>query len=435
MRRHTTNQAADGKEVPPASARHYWINAESVRIGSTAMLCLVIGLFAIGAWVSNGFTDRHLTGVGSDFSVFWSASHIALTDSPLHAYDLDRMMAVIHQYGTLASDSDRLLPWLYPPTFLLVVLPLALLSFWPSYLLAMLATGAFYVKATLRLLGDRVAPQHQAWITVVGSPAVFVTVLMGQNSMLTAGLAATAVAWLDKRPVLAGVAIGLLAIKPQLAVLFPVVLIVARAWKTLASAAVTAITFGGVSIAVCGWKTVPAFIASVRWAQANMIDDGGAAWYVMPTFLAAARAVGIGVTGAHWVQMLAAVLAVVAVVYVWWRTQDTGLRIAMLATATMLMSPYLRVYELTWLLIAVAGVVSHGSRFGLSGTERIILVLAWLLPLYEFVNPLLQLPQIGPLVFAAIAVIVVRRTAVRHGADHAGTHPAADGLHASRISG
>lgn len=398
--------------------QRHWINADTVRMGSTAMLLLILALFSIGAWVSDGFTDRRITGVGSDFSVFWGASYIALHDGTLQAYDLNRMMAVIHQFGTLASGSDRLLPWLYPPTFLLVVLPLALLPFWPSYLVFMLATGLFYVKATLGLLGNRVMPHHRAWVTVVGSPAVFVTVLMGQNSMLTAGLAAMAVTWQDKRPVLAGVAIGLLAIKPQLAMLFPIVLLASRAWRTLASAAATVLGFAGVSIAVCGWKTVPAFLESVRWAQENMIDDGGASWYVMPTVLAAARAAGLGVSVAHAIQMTAAIIAVGALVYVWRRISDNGLRIAMLATATMLTSPYLRAYELTWLLVAVAGVVSHGTRFGLSGRERFVLVLAWLLPLFEFVNPLCKLPQIGPLVFVAMAVLVVRRATMyaEHGA-------------------
>ncbi|ANH74484.1 hypothetical protein ACS15_0718 [Ralstonia insidiosa] len=430
MNEHTL-RTGNHANPPEAAATRYWVNAHTVRIGSTIMLFLILVIFAAGAWVSDGFTDKRITGVGSDFSVFWSASYIALHDSALQAYNLDRMMVVIHQFGTLASGSDRLLPWLYPPTFLLVVLPLALLPFWASYLLFMLATGVFYVKATLGLLGDRVLPRHRAWVTVVGSPAVFVSVLMGQNSMLTAGLAATAVTCLDKRPVLAGVAVGLLAIKPQLAILFPVVLLVARAWKTLASAAVTALAFAGISIAVCGWKTVPAFVESVRWAQANMIDDGGTAWYVMPTFLAAARAAGVGVSAAHAVQMSAAVLAVCALIYVWRRTTDSGLRIAMLATATMLTSPYLRVYELTWLLIAVAGLVSHGTRFGLSSGERLVLVLAWLLPLYEFANPLVKLPQIGPLVFVAVAVIVVRR-AVQFGKCSApATNARPANLHAS----
>ncbi|QUP54789.1 DUF2029 domain-containing protein [Ralstonia syzygii] len=411
MSRQTPDQAAEHASTPQPRAERHWINAGTVRKGSTVMLCISILIFALGAWVTDGFTDTRITGPASDFSVFWGASHIALHGNPLHAYDINGIMVVINQYGTLEAGSGRILPWLYPPTFLLLVLPLALLPFWPSYLLFMLSTGAFYIKATLGLLGNQVGPRHRAWAAVLGSPAVFVTVLMGQNAMLTAGLAATAMAWLDKRPVLAGVAIGLLAIKPQLAILFPVALIVARAWKTLASAALTGALFAGISVAVCGWQTVPAFLDNARWAETYLVEHGGTAWYVMPTFLAAARAAGIGVAGAYAAQVTVALLAVGALIYVWLRTTDTGLRIAMLATATLLISPYVRTYELTWLVIAIAGCVSHGIRAGLSGTERALLVVAWLLPVFEFTNPLFRLPQIGPFVLVAVVLMILRRVA------------------------
>jgi len=391
-------------------ADRHWINANTVRKGSKVMLAVFLLVFALGAWVTNGFTDTRITGPGSDFSVFWGASHIALHEHPLHAYDIDKIMVVINQFGTLEAGSERILPWLYPPTFLLVVLPLSLLPLWPSYLLFMLATGGLYVKATTRLLGDKVDAHQHAWMSVVSSPAVFVTVLMGQNSMLTAGLAATAVAWLDKRPVLAGVAIGLLAIKPQLALLFPVVLLVTRAWKTMASAAVTAVLFGAVSIAVCGWDTVPAFFQSAHWAETNLVEHGGTAWYVMPTFLAAARAAGIGIKLAYAIQVSVAVLAMLATAAVWRRTSDTGLRVAALATATLLISPYVRAYELTWLVVAIAGYIRHGIRFGLSSTERGLLIAAWLLPVFEFTNPLFHLPQVGPFFLVAMMAMIVHRT-------------------------
>lgn len=99
----------------------------------------------------------------------------------------------------------------------------------------------------------------------------------------------------------------------------------------------------------------------------------------------------------------------IALLYVWLRTTDTGLRVAMLAMATMLTSPYLRVYELTWLGLAIAGYVGAGIHHGLSRSERIVLATAWLLALFEFINPLLHLPQIGPIVLLAVAFMIVRR--------------------------
>jgi hypothetical protein len=61
--------------------------------------------------------------------------------------------------------------------------------------------------------------------------------LAAVRAAATAGLAALALHLLGKRPVAAGVLIGLLAIKPQLAVVFPFVLIATRAWRTFAAAA------------------------------------------------------------------------------------------------------------------------------------------------------------------------------------------------------
>lgn len=407
MSTHSTPQHLAQATAP--QAEQPWLNVDRVISCSAIMLLLFITFFVLGAMVSEGFTSRSMTGPGSDFSVFWGASHITLTQGPIHAYDTARMMGVVGEYGTLESSSTLILPWLYPPTFLLVVIPLALLPFWPSYVLFMLGTGYFYVKSAAWLLGVRSVWRGGIWLPIVASPAVFVSVLMGQNSMLTAALAGTGVYLLDKRPVLAGVAIGLLAIKPQLAILFPLALLAARAWKTFASAALTAVVFSLISVAVCGWETIPAFVHNARWAQFHLLENGGIGWHVMPTVLASARLFGLSVEHAYALHLVVAAFAALAMLYVWLRTTDAGLRIAMLALATMLSSPYVRAYELTWLGMAIAGYVGYGIRHGLSRSERTVLALAWLLPLFEFINPLIHLPQIGPVVLLAVVAIVLRR--------------------------
>jgi hypothetical protein len=353
--------------------------------------------------------------------VFWGASHLALTQGPLHAYDVGQLTAVIARYGTLGKDSTVVLPWLYPPTFLLMVLPFSLLPLAWSYLLFLLATGAVYLKSVAALVaGDATSGnttgnfwRQGLWLPVVASPATIIAAVMGQNSLLTAGLAAWAVFWVDKRPVLAGVLIGVLAIKPQLAMLFPLALLAARAWKTFASAALTAVVFALASVAVCGWETVPAFLENAQWARTHYMEGGITAWYGMPTPLAAARLGGMSIAGAYVLQAVVALGGAAALAYVWHRSRDFGLRAGVLVIATMLATPYLRDYELTWLGIAIAGVVGDGIRHGLSRAERGLLVLAWLLPLFEHANPFLKLPQLGPLVLMAMLLVILRRVAGR----------------------
>jgi hypothetical protein len=232
--------------------------------------------------------------------------------------------------------------------------------------------------------------------------------------MLTAALAGGAVCLLGKRPVVAGVLVGLLAIKPQLALLVPVALIAGRHVRTLLSAAATAAMFAAASVAVCGWETIPAFLQSTAWARENLMEGTPHGWYGMPSVLAAAQLAGLGPAAAYTVQGLAALAAAASVAYVWSCTREASLRVAVLAAAALLATPYVRHYELTWLGMAVAGLVGDGLRHGLSGRERSLFVVAWLLPLFEHANPLVGMPQIGPVVSALLVIVAVRRVMARN---------------------
>jgi len=398
-------------------AAGHWIDLARVRAYSGALLTLFCALLLGWAWTSQGFTDATMARPGTDFSAFWGASHLALTQGPLQAYDVRQLTAVIAEHGTLGKGAELILPWLYPPTFLLMVLPLSLLPLTLSYLLFLAGTGLVYFRSISVLVGAKHPWRQGLWLPVLAAPATLITILAGQNALLTAGVAGAAVYHLSKRPVLAGVLVGLLAIKPQLAVLFPLALVISRAWKALASALLTTLAFAGVSVLVCGWRTVPAFLANAQWVRTSFIEGGANLWWGMPTPIAAARLAGVSVTGAYAVQVLTALAMAGAMAYVWRRTTAFELRAAALAIATLMVSPYLRDYELTWLGVAIAAVVGDGVRDGrgngLSSGERGLLVVAWLLPLYEHANPYLKLPQIGPLVLMAMMALVVRRAATR----------------------
>ncbi|MFS2107455.1 glycosyltransferase family 87 protein [Ralstonia sp. Ralssp135] len=412
-----TRSAAAAIRATGEDAAGHWIDLARVRAYSGALLVLFCVLLLGWAWTSNGFTDVTMARPGTDFSAFWGASYLALTQGPLQAYDVHQLTAVIAEHGTLGRGAELILPWLYPPTFLLMVLPLSLLPLTLSYLLFLAGTGLVYFKSIAKLTGAQHPWRQGLWLPVLAAPATLITILAGQNALLTAGVAGAAVYHLNKRPVLAGVLIGLLAIKPQLAVLFPLALVISRAWKALASALLTTVAFASVSVLVCGWRTVPAFLANAQWVRASFVEGGANLWWGMPTPIAAARLAGATVTGAYAVQVLTALAMAAAMAYVWRRTTASELRAAALAIATLMVSPYLRDYELTWLGLAIAGLVGDGVRDGsgngLSSGERAALVVAWLLPIYEHANPYLKLPQIGPLVLIAMMALVVRRVATR----------------------
>ncbi|CAG9165034.1 hypothetical protein LMG23992_00180 [Cupriavidus laharis] len=396
-------------------ARRAWLDLDRVRVYSGVVLTLFGLLMATWAWYSNGFTDGNVSRPGTDFSVFWSASYLALTEVPVHAYDVARHLEVVSAYGTLQHGSNIVLPWLYPPTFLLMVLPLALFPLALSYLLFMVGSCYVYLRAIGCLLGAGSVMRRGLWLPILGSPAVIISAILGQNSMLTAALAAGAACLLGRRPVASGVLIGLLAIKPQLALLMPVALIAGRHVGALLSAVATAAIFVAASLAVCGWETIPAFMQSVDWARQNLVEGPLHGWYGMPSVLAAAQLAGLDAAPAYAVQGTAALAAAASVAYVWSHTREVPLRAAVLAAGALLATPYVRHYELTWMGISMAGLVGDGIRHGLSGRERALLVVAWLLPLFEHANPLMGMPQIGPVVSALLMIVSVRRTMARIG--------------------
>ena len=402
---YTANREIRGRAI----RRVQWLTADRIIPYSCIMLMLFIALLIVWGIVTDGFTSTTTVRPGTDFSVFWTASHLVLQGHAESVYDISSFkQAEFAHFG--ASLQHQPLPWLYPPTMLLFIAPLALVPFLPAYFLFLAGSLLCYAFAVSRLSGLRAHLPHPraATLVVVAYSGVCLSALFGQNSVLTAGLAALALHLLGKRPVVAGVVIGLLAIKPQLAVVFPFVLIAARAWRTFAAAALSATLFAAAGIALTG----PGALHGLSQAMATVRDMHfmlASYWFASPTPFAALRLAGAPVATALAAQAAVALLAIAAAVDVWRRTPDMRLRGAVLAVATLLTTPYLWHYELTWLGIAIFCLIAHGLDEGWLPGDQGILVLAWLLPVFELFNRLTKLPQIGPLVLLAVLLVVVRR--------------------------
>ena len=115
-----------------------------------------------------------------------------------------------------------------------VCAPLALLPYLGALAAWLGLTFAAFAAALSGWLDRRIG-----WRTILAFPAVLMTAGHGQNAFLSAALLSTGAIWLAARPILAGVAFGLLAFKPHLGLMIPVALAAAGRWKTIASATVT----------------------------------------------------------------------------------------------------------------------------------------------------------------------------------------------------
>ncbi|MBB3259144.1 hypothetical protein F4827_004018 [Paraburkholderia bannensis] len=387
-----------------------WLTHERFVVYSVTICILYVAFLGMWARVTHGFLAAETAKPAGDFAVFWSASHVMLHGTAAQVYNFTSFSAVERALsGSFVKDS--FLPWLYPPTFLVLVTPLALLPFLLSYALFVGASLYAYVKGALALsrLARWSGNARLAVLLLATSPCVFVAALFGQNSLLTASLAAFAVRWVERYPVRAGICIGLLCIKPQMAMIFPFVLIATRAWRAFASAAATALTCAGLSIAVCGLHTVKLSFLAADLARSLILEHSAAFWLASPTSFAALRLGDVPLPLAYLLQGAVATLAIASACHVWHKTHDAGARAATLALATLIANPYVWHYELAWLGITLAWLLATGLRAGWLRGEQTVIVLAWLLPLFELFNRFTELPQIGPIVLLLVLLMILRR--------------------------
>jgi hypothetical protein len=336
---------------------------------------------------------------GSDFAEFWAASRLGLAG---HATDIYNGAILVQTERIVTPALRDGTPWFYPPTFYLVVLPLSLLPYKLAYWAFEIATLAFFLLVSRRVTRNRTA----LWC-LAASPGLWINLLYGQNGFLTAALAGSALLSLKRRPILAGVFIGLLAIKPHLALLFPVALIAIGAWRTFASAAITTVAFVLVSVRVMGSAALKQTFASLGYARALLED--GACREKMPTVFSFLRFLGTPLRAAYALHALVAMLAIAAVWKVWRSCDDWKLRGASLMTATLMVSPYMQVYDLTWLALPILWLSLAGLHSGWIRGERPTLIAAWLLPLPMAWVATTTHFQTGPWILGALLGVTLRR--------------------------
>ena len=381
----------------------HWLNKKRFTVYPRLAVATQGIVAAIWMLLARQQVDLNGKPLGYDFITFWSASYLALGGRAADAYNIPLLFKA---ENIAVPASHTIFVWYYPPPFFMLVLPLALLPYLLSYCVFMLSTLACFVFVIRRVVKGSAA----MWC-LAGFSGLCLNLLDGQNAFLTGALAGAGLICMKKRPVLAGVFVGLLVIKPHLALLFPIALVAIGAWRTWMSAAVTAAAFTAVSTAVMGLATWKACLANLGNARI-FLEEGALPWQKMPTLFAFLRILHAPVAAAYGVQALGATAAVCSVWYVWRRSCDWQLRGAALMTATFLVSPYVFDYDLAWLAFPIAWLALIGLREGWLPAEREVLVAAWILPL--LMAPLASgyFVQLGPFVLGAFLWLMVRRARV-----------------------
>jgi hypothetical protein len=233
----------------------------------------------------------------------------------------------------------------YPPSLLPLIGWLGLLPCGP-------ALALWTVLGVLALFAAAWPHSRNPWVAaaILVSPPVLACIDDGQNGLFTSALIVAALARLDRRPVLAGVFIGLLTIKPHLGLLLPVALIAARRWRVVASAAVTALLLFALSLALAGPEAWSLYLAKTAPYQGVLYQQIHRSWATMTPSPAIATVVAGGSWTAAFVVQGAATLAAMALVGVRFagraRRPIDELDRVVLVAATFVASPYSFNYDM-----------------------------------------------------------------------------------------
>ncbi|MDB5620151.1 glycosyltransferase family 87 protein [Tardiphaga sp.] len=342
--------------------------------------------------------DEAGLGMPTDFVNVWSAGRLALDGHPAQAWDWAIQKAV--QVGVLGQSYPGNFAWHYPPPFLFVAEQLARLP----YRLAFAGWAALSFVPYL-LMMRAVVGRPFGLLLAAAFPVVLTNTLVGQNGFLTASLIGGVLVLLPARPVWAGICLGLLSYKPQYGLLFPLVLIAAMQWRVFVAAGVTAVLLAAASWLAYGAESWQTFFHWMPMFSQAFLTEGRAPWGKMQSIFALVRyfrgSEPLGWTF-QWI-MTAAVAA--ALVWLWRSRVRYEWKAAALATGTLLVTPYLFLYDVMVLAIAAGFIVRVGLAEGFARYELPGLSLAAAL--------LIVFPAVGaPTGFAAtllVAALIGRR--------------------------
>ena len=284
--------------------------------------------------------------VRNDFRLADAAAMVGLDDGYARLYDLSAQARAIRALGP----EFNIQPFISPPPLAWLVTPLTGLPFagalviWTALLLAallwtwyLLAPGGGVARAAHLVL----------WLGVF--PVAF-GLMVGQPGALVAAAVATAW-WLIRaeRQLTAGVVLSLLVLKPQLALLVPLALLVGGYRKTFAAWLVASAVIGIIALALLGADGVARYRDVLGQTQA-------AAWDITRRYSIS------GPLGLGWPLRVAEAAVVVLTGVAAWRQRRNPERvIAVGIVGSLLFTPYLGFQDFVMLFVAGWLLVRSGA--------------------------------------------------------------------------
>lgn len=382
------------------------------RLEIPAVVLVAAALAALQGWAVVVLTPTHpgavgfnLDALGTDWMAFYGGVRWLVEGRLGGLFDGERFTAYLNSaFASWLSQPMPFRPWVYPPTYLFVVLPFGLLPFIVSYAAFQLASAALLAVA-LWFASARPGARSGARGFVIAAallgPAAAINVGLGQNAFLVAALMVGGVRTLRGRPALGGAILGLLSVKPQDWLLVPVALAAAREWKALFWSIGAALALAIASLPAFGLDAWRHWLAMTETGY-RQVNLGG----VWDDSLYACLVAAGAPSGLATAVQAAGTLLGAGLVY---RAFRLGLplnrKIAVLLAATVFAAPHSALADTVLLAVAGALWIADAAPGGASLARWTLALALWLTPLFNppLVSPLGRLTPLLILAFVAAA--------------------------------
>lgn len=399
----TIEEQANARTVAPNDAGEQFINKASKAVLVAIGLAVLMATYVAAGVGQNASAESDSARLGGDFPAFYAAGSIVWDGNIDSLYDPETQREAQADLGL-----DGHLAFAYPPHVALAYAPLGALGFQVAYLIHTVVMAVAFGLAFVLI--SPIVPLMSRWkwpllaasftfyplITAVGG---------GQNAAVSVLLmAAVWRALHDDNEILAGLAIGLLAFRPQYAIPMVGLVLLSRHWRAVASALGTiAATWSltaearGVDWLPAWWQEVGPFIE--RDAEVNATNSISFLGFFQAALSAESTlALVVGVS--------LALLVVATLMFLWANPSRFSLaqRMGAAAIGLILISPHTMFYDASLVLIAGAALLAEST----ASVPVRVLAVVWLAGLSHTFATSLGVTPLAVVVAAVFGIFVAR---------------------------
>ena len=316
------------------------------------ILAVIMWIFAIAVGTI-GKGDRGFAGPlkGADFVQFYTLGHLA------HDHQIEAMydMRALHdaQTALVPASAVDLYPAVYPPQVAALFVPVSGWSYQRALLVWTLLSIVGYVLivwSAWRPVSDVLSDRPLVIAAAAAFPPFWSLVLHGQITVLV--LAAFWLGWLALERghrLLAGVAFGLLAIKPQFGIPLAMVVLIGREWPMLAGALASVVAQVAAASWVLGSEAFRLFAIETWSITFKHVDALESKPFLSHSLRTLTRLAPNWIGVPLWVVLAAVVLWYAA--GVWRSNAPLRVRLGIVILASVLVNPHLIIYDATVLAL------------------------------------------------------------------------------------